>query len=90
MTKWDSIKTHAGKRKIFDGKWYIILECGHLLCLQLYNSSKIACCPPFFVCGVMSQKNNEYIFSLNIYGNIPSCDLVAMSKIPHAMHIDIT
>jgi hypothetical protein len=82
MAKWDSIEKHARKRKIFDGKWYMDLKCGHLLCLQLYNSSKIACCPPFFVCGVMNQENNEYIFPLNIYGNIPSCYPIAMSKSP--------
>lgn len=51
MAKWDSIEKHARKRKNFDGKWYMDIKCAHLLCLQLYNSSKITSCPLFLYVG---------------------------------------
>jgi hypothetical protein len=28
MAKWDSIDKHVGKRKNFDGKWYMDPKCG--------------------------------------------------------------
>jgi hypothetical protein len=29
VTKWDSIKKHACKRKALDGKWFMDPKCGH-------------------------------------------------------------
>ncbi len=30
MVKWDSIDKHVGKRKVFDGMWFMDPKCGHV------------------------------------------------------------
>ncbi len=29
VAKWDSINKHVGKRKAFNGKWFMDPKCGH-------------------------------------------------------------
>jgi len=29
VAKWDSIEKHEGKRKVFNGKWFMDPKCGH-------------------------------------------------------------